>query len=179
MAISKGKAISHFLERVDRFPQVVLVSDEEVKELFGDEVVAALGELEGYGLEENMCAGCGGICCRDIGCELYASQFSQCPIHDFRPIVCRFHFCRRFDDTGKSLVIDLRDIFLGCFRAVDLWDSANLRSMDIPPLVEVCPELVNAVDHLVAAVRENRLNPQMVEQRICLEAQKYRKTSSK
>jgi len=176
--MDKGKAISHFLECVDRFPQVVLVTDEELKKLFGDEVMVDLRELESYSLEQEMCSGCGGICCRDLGCELYASQFSRCPIQDLRPIVCRFHFCNRFDDMGQTLVIGLRDVFLGCFRAVDLWDSANLRSMDIPPLVEVCPEFIRAVSPFVAAVRQDRLDPQLAIQLIGREAQRYRSNHS-
>lgn len=174
--MDKGKAISGFLERVDRFPQMVLVTDEEVKELFGEGVAAALAKLEHYQRDEELCAGCGGTCCGDIGCELYASQFSVCPIYDFRPLACRFHFCHRFDALDKSLIIQLRDVFLGCFMAVDFSDSANLRSLDCPPLAGVCPELVAALSPWVEMVRDGSLAPERAAEAMCRQAEKYRST---
>ena len=176
--MDKGKAISDFLERVDRFPQMVLVTDEEVKELFGEEVSTALAELERFGRQESLCAGCGGTCCRDIGCELYASWLSLCPIYHFRPLACRFHFCHRFDALHKSLVIELRDIFLGCYMAVDFRDSANLRSLDCPPLAGVCPELVAALSPWIEAVREGSLDPERALEVIRREAERYHRTAS-
>lgn len=176
--MDKGKAIDRFLRRVDGFPQLVLVTDEEVSLLFGEEVTEALVRLERFSEEEKVCGGCGGVCCRDIGCELYASPFSQCPIHEFRPIVCRFHFCRRFDRVDKSLIIELRDVFLGCFMAVDFCDHVNLRSLDVPPLAEFCPELVAAAGPWVEAVQGGRLDPQHGAKLIVQEVIKYRDAHS-
>ena len=176
--MNKGFAISSFLSRCDRFGQLLLVTDEEVRELFGDELVATVGELERFSREEQVCSGCGGDCCRDLGCELYASRFDSCPIHDLRPIVCRLHFCHRFDATGKSLVIDLRDIFFGCFRAVDFCDSPNLKSLDVPPLAEASPEFVAAIAPWMVAVREGRLDPAYVAESIRCEAEGYRRRCS-
>jgi len=172
--MDKAGAITRFLERVDRFPQVLLVTDEEIVELFGTHVAAVLSKLERHGEETRSCTECGGDCCRDIGCELYAPEFGQCPIHDVRPIVCRFHFCHRFDSARKELIVGLRDIFLGCFRAVDMWDSPNLRSMDVPPLAEFCPDLVNVAVPIVQAVRQHRLDPQKAQEAIGREARAFR-----
>ena len=171
--MDKGKATDRFLKRVDRFSQMPLITGEEVASLFGEEVTQALAQLEHFTAENRICAECGGVCCRDIGCELYASQFGQCPIHEFRPIVCRFHFCQRFDGAGKSLIVELRDIFLGCLTAVDFRDSASLRSLDIPPLAEFCPELIAAVCPWVQAVRDGRLDPRQGANLVLQEAAEY------
>jgi hypothetical protein len=171
--MDRGKAISNFLSRVDEFGQLLLVTDEEVVKLFGEEVVAALAELDRFNLTDGICSNCGGDCCHDMGCELFAPMFKRCPIYDLRPIICRLHFCHRFDAEGKSLVIELRDIFFGCFRAVDFWDSTNLRSLDVPPLAGASPELMAALSPTVAAARQGNLDPEHAAQLICRQAKDY------
>jgi len=157
--MDKARAIDRFLGRVDQFRQIALVTDEEMTQLFGGEVAQSLAQLERFAAENRMCADCGGVCCRDIGCELYAALFSQCPIHEYRPIACRMHFCRRLDDPYRSLIIELRDVFVGCYRAMDFWPGASLRSLDTPPFGEVCPRFVAAVAPWVNAVRQGSLAP--------------------
>lgn len=171
--MNRGKAISNFLSLVDQFGQLLLVTDEEVEKLFGEEVVAALAELDRSNREGRICSSCGGDCCRDMGCELYAPLFKRCPIYDLRPIICRLHFCHRFDAVSKSLVIELRDIFFGCFRAVDFWDSANLSSLDVPPLAKASPELIAALLPTVAAVREGNLDSERAAELIRRKTKDY------
>jgi hypothetical protein len=173
--MDKGKAIDRFLGRVDQFSQIALITSQEVEHLFGVEVTRALAELEHFMTENRICADCGGVCCRDIGCELYASQFGRCPIHEYRPIACRMHFCHRLDDPYRSIIIELRDVFAGCYRAIDFWDSPNLRSLDSPPFAEVCPQFVASVSSWVNAVREARLAPDRAAQMLCREAESYRR----
>jgi hypothetical protein len=172
--MDKGKAINRFLDRVDQFPQIVLVTYKEIGDLFGEEVTTALTEMEHSSKENRICSDCGGVCCSDIGCELYAAQFGGCPIYAYRPIACRLHFCHRFDALYRSLIIELRDVFVGCFRAVDFSDSLNLRSLDSPPLKEACPEFVAAVGSYVNAVREGKLSADQATQTIHREAENYR-----
>jgi len=173
--MDKGKVISQFLERVDAYPQIVLVTQNEVEELFGKETVEALTELESFAHRHRLCADCGGKCCEDIGCELFAPQFGQCPIHSCRPIACRLHFCQKFDSPHKSTIIDLRDIFLGCYRAVDIWCSPNIASMDAPPLASHCSEFIAAVTPLVESVRYRNADPQDAANLIMKEASDYRR----
>lgn len=172
--MDKAKAIDRFLRRVDRFSQVALITSEEVQHLFGEEVTRALLQLEHFLTENRICSDCGGVCCRDIGCELYASQFVRCPIHEYRPIACRLHFCSRLDDPYRSIIIELRDVFVGCYRAVDFWTSPNLKSLDSPPFAEACPQFVASVSPWVSAVREGRLAPDRAGQMLCREAESYR-----
>ncbi len=173
--MDKGKATDRFLKRVDRFSQMPLITGEEVASLFGEEVTQALAQLEHFTAENRICAECGGVCCRDIGCELYASQFGQCPIHEYRPIACRMHFCPRLDDPFRSVIIELRDVFVGCYRAIDFWDSANLRALDSPPFAGVCPQFVAAVGSSVNGVREGWLAPGPAGRMLCREAADYRR----
>jgi len=171
--MDRGKAISNFLSLVDRFGQLLLITDEEVEKLFGEEVVAALAELDRFDLENGICSSCGGDCCRDMGCELYTPMFKRCPLYDLRPIICRLHFCHRFDAAGKSLVIELRDIFFGCFRAMDLWDSASSRSLDVPPLAGASPELIAALSPTMAAMQQGSLDPESAAELIRRQAKDY------
>ena len=105
--MDKDKAIKSVLRHADEFAHLSLITDSELLKLYGEEVVAAITGLERSGQQEDVCLRCGGQCCRDIGCELYAPQFDQCPIYEFRPIACRLHFCHRFDAAGRSLVLAL------------------------------------------------------------------------
>jgi hypothetical protein len=172
--MDKGKAIDRFLSRADQLGQLLLVSNDEVEKLLGEEVAAALAEMESFSHEQQLCSQCGGDCCRDIGCELYAPQFSQCPIQDLRPLVCRLHFCHRFDAAYKSLVMELRDVFLGCFQAVDLWDGSYLKWLDVPPLAGASPELISTLSHWVEKVRDGTLDPGQAVELIRREAEEYR-----
>ncbi|RLC91140.1 MAG: hypothetical protein DRI39_10720 [Chloroflexi bacterium] len=172
--MDKGKAIGTFLAHVDRHGQLLLLTDAEMEELFGREVASILAELERFSQEENVCSGCGGDCCRDIGCELYAPGFDRCPIYQVRPIVCRLHFCHRFDGAYKSMVIELRDIFLGCFRAVELWNGAYLKWLDVPPLAGAAPELVGGLSVWVEGVRKGTLEPGQAVGLIRRQAEEYR-----
>lgn len=172
--MDKARAISAFLDRVDRFSQIVLITDKEMENLFGEELTMVLTELQHFMAENQTCSDCGGSCCKDIGCELYAAQFGRCPIYEYRPVACRLHFCHRLDDPYRPLIIELRDVFIGCHHAMDFSDSSNLRSLDSPPLADVCPEFVEAVRSYTDLVRNGKLDPDHTAQRICEEAEKYR-----
>lgn len=157
--MDKSRAISQFLERVDAYGQIIFVSTDEVADLLGKELLLVLGQLESFACEQRLCADCGGQCCEDIGCELFAPQFARCPIHSFRPLACRLHFCRKFDIPYKSTVIELRDIFFSCYKAVDICYSPNIASLDTPPFATHCPEFVDSVAPLVEAIRQGSATP--------------------
>jgi hypothetical protein len=109
--LDRDTAISSFVEHMDRLSRLPFVTEQEIKELYGEEVAVALGELEGINQEEKICQQCDNNCCREHGCEFYAPQFSRCPIHDLRPAICRFHFCENFQIVAGSTVKDLSEIF--------------------------------------------------------------------
>jgi hypothetical protein len=176
--VDETRAIATFMEAVGRLAQVALFTDGEVRELFGEETVAALVAFDRFSGENGICASCGGVCCSEIGCEVYSSLFEECPIHATRPLLCRFHFCHRFDAVGKTLVIALRDIFLACYTADQVSGGTIAESMSVPPLQAACPALVANTQPLVDAVGEGKLNPEDGAELIRKEVDRYRSLHS-
>ena len=176
--LDETKAIGSFMKAVGRFAQVALLSDGEVEELFGSETAAALAAFDRYSDERGLCASCGGVCCKEIGCEVYSPLFEECPIHATRPLLCRFHFCHSFDAVDKTLVIALRDIFLACYTADQISSGTIAESMSVPPLETACPALVANVQPVMNAVRKGRLDPQDGMLRIWKEVDRYRRHHS-
>lgn len=176
--VDETRAIATFLGAVGRFVQVALLTDEEVRELFGEDTAAALAAFDRYSEENGLCASCGGVCCSEIGCEVYSPQFGECPIHATRPLLCRFHFCHRFDVADKTLVIALRDIFLACYTADQISSGTIAKSMSVPPLETACPALAANVQPLMDEIREGSLDPQNGIQLIRKEVDRYRRHHS-
>lgn len=168
------RAVESFLRHAGELPDLSLVTDAEFRKLYGEEVVTVVAELENRDREEELCLRCVGECCRDIGCELYAPQFSQCPIHDLRPVACRLHFCHRFDDAGRSLSLALRDVFLGSLTAAEARIGEALTALDCLPLSRCLPEFVAAVVPRVEDVRRGQLCPERALALIRREARRYR-----
>ena len=176
--VDETRAIATFLGAVGRFVQVALLTDEEVRELFGADAAAALAAFDRYSEENGLCVSCGGVCCSEIGCEVYSPRFEECPIHATRPLLCRFHFCHRFDVVDKTLVIALRDIFLACYTADQISSGTIAKSMSVPPLETACPSLVANVQPVVEAVWKGSLDPQNGVQLIRKEVDRYRRHHS-
>lgn len=175
VSVDEARAIATFMGAVGRFAQVALLNDEEVRELFGAETAAALDAFDRYSVENGLCASCGGVCCSEIGCEVYSPRFEECPIHATRPLLCRFHFCHRFDVVDKTLVVALRDIFLACYTADQIARGTIAESMSVPPLETACPALVANIEPAVEAVQEGRISPQDGADLIRKEVARYRK----
>jgi hypothetical protein len=172
--VDETRAIASFMGAVGRFAQVALLTDGEVRDLFGEETAEALVAFDRYSEESNLCASCGGICCREIGCEVYSPLFKECPIHATRPLLCRFHFCHRFDAVDKTLVIALRDIFLACYTAHQISSGTTAEAMSIPPLETACPVLVANIEPVLKAVRGGEIQPGDGAELIRKEVERYR-----
>lgn len=171
--MNKEKAIGNFLERVEQLSHLPLITNLDMDNLFGEEVTAVLAELSRLDREEQICLHCQNRCCQTSSCELYATRFSQCPIHDFRPLVCRLHFCHRFHLADSSLVKELGDIFFDSLLAADRAGSTRVRFFDTPPLATSAPELIAVTSPWVNAVREGSLNPEYASKLVRQEAEKY------
>jgi hypothetical protein len=156
--VDQEKAINRFVEHVEDLPNLPLVTDLEMKELYGEEVATALEKMNRLIWEKQLCLQCDSICCQEYGCEFYAPQFGQCPIFDLRPIVCRFHFCEKFQVVGGSTIKELSEIFLYSIHAAGRCGSTRGRFFDPPPLGKVAPQLVESISPWVNAVRTGRLN---------------------
>lgn len=135
--MNKEKAIRSFLAHVEQLRRLPLITGSEMTDLFGEEVTGALAELDYHNQKERVCLDCKNRCCQTIDCEFYAQQFSRCPIHDFRPVLCRLHFCHRFHISGNSLIEELGNIFLDSLLAVERYNARIARMFDNPPLARV------------------------------------------
>jgi len=172
--IDKLKAVETFVQRVEQLSRLPFITDEEMEELFGEEVIAAISRLDRLNREKQLCTACQKHCCELARCELYALSFGRCPVHDLRPVLCRLHFCFRFQGEGNPLVDELSDIFFECVLAADRAGNPRARLFDSPPLVLHCPELVAAVEPRVKAVREGTANPDKVAAFVRSNVEKYR-----
>ncbi|MBI2836583.1 MAG: hypothetical protein HYX85_02695 [Chloroflexi bacterium] len=172
--MDKQKAIASFLKHLPRLSRLPLISDEEMAELYGGEVAAVLRETERFDSSEWVCARCERRCCPAVRCELYAPQFTRCPVHDFRPVICRLHFCNRFPIAASPLMRELDDIFFESLLSARQIGIEAARLFDCPPFGQLAPGLVASIGPLVQAVRCGELPPDEAEQLIRQEASQYR-----
>jgi len=117
--LNREKALRSFLGHIDSLTRLPLITDSEMSSLFGEEVVAAIEQLDRYNQAESLCSNCESRCCLACRCELYAPEFGCCPIHEYRPVLCRLHFCNTFSETDNSTIVELGDIFFDCLLAAD------------------------------------------------------------
>jgi hypothetical protein len=68
-------------------------TDSEFEALFGAQIAEATRMLGRYAA--GICQSCVGECCRRIECEFYSDRFENCPIHEYRPVKCRFYHCEK------------------------------------------------------------------------------------
>ena len=171
--MNKKKAIASFTEHVEYLRHLPLITNSDMGKLFGVEVTTAVAELDRFNREEQICLRCQNRCCPACGCELYAPEFSQCPIYDFRPVLCRLHFCHRFNSAGRSVVVELSDIFFDSLLAAEQAGSDRVRLFESPPLAKAAPGLITATAPWVDAVRKGSLNPNYAKKMIHIEAKKH------
>ena len=171
--MNKKKAVACFLEYVEQLSCLPLITDLEMYELYGEEVSNAVAEMDRVNQEERFCLHCQSRCCLACGCELYAPQFDQCPIFNFRPVLCRLHYCHRFNTAGRSIAVELGDIFFDSLLAAEQAGIAKVRLFESPPLAANAPGLITATAPLMDAVRTGSLDPKHANKLINQEARKY------
>ncbi len=182
--IDKQRAVDVFLTRVGGLSRLPLVSDDEIAGLYGDEVAATLAELDRANQAGRTCLDCGGKCCHACGCELYSERFDWCPIHAYRPVVCRLHFCHRFDVAGSRAVVELSDVFFDSLLAAEgrsaegrsderLGDE-RVRLFDSPPFERNAPQLTEAASGWMNGLDAGTLSPKRVARLLRREATRFR-----
>lgn len=152
------KAVQSFLGQFESLARLPFIADSEMEQLYGQEVTSGLAELNRFNQENQLCRNCPDRCCRLVDCELYSEDFSGCPIHSYRPILCRMHFCSKFALEYPFLVKDLGDIFLDGLLAGQKINSRKANRLDSPPLAPYAPGLMAEISAGIAAVRENHLS---------------------
>lgn len=180
-SMDKEKAIKNFGRNVKRFPQLPFIADLELEELFGQEVGRALEFLERIDREEKICSSCGGRCCRQMGCEFFAEDFGECPINDYRPLLCRFHYCEEFGGDQKSLIKELSDIFVEGISRLEA-ESGAISAIELNMLLygacrnseEPRPSLIEDIRQILAAANRGQIDWEGARRMLREEVQSYR-----
>jgi hypothetical protein len=167
------KAIERFLANVESLNHLPFVRDEDMVQLYGEEVAESLVELTHYNNRAKTCQECSDKCCRLVNCELYHPVFSQCPIFPFRPAICRMHFCEKFPVGDISFIREFADIFLNGLIEARRRGSEKALLFDCPPLSKQVPGIVAAVLPWMNAVKEGQLNEASARALIFAEVERY------
>jgi hypothetical protein len=172
--MDKTKAIQTFLEQVEKLDRLPLITDAEIDALWGEELTATLQKLASLNEKEQYCQNCQERCCPAVRCELYAPQFKRCPIYEFRPPICRLHYCHQFFKDDNDLLKEMSDIFFDSLLTADRLGSSKVRFFDTPPLKNCCPDLIAEASQYITAVREGNIDPEEASKLIRELAGKYR-----
>jgi hypothetical protein len=159
-----SSAVSNFLKNFESLSCLPLITDAEMSRLFGEEVTLAIAELEVFNRKEQLCRRCTNRCCQLVNCELYSHKFSGCPIYDFRPLLCRMHFCRNFPPECSASIRDLGDIFLDSLISIERRDNKKARLFDSPSFKNCAPELAAKITPLINVFEAGSLDEISVRQ---------------
>jgi hypothetical protein len=168
------KAIRHFLQNVESLTRLPLITDEETEQLLGSEVMQACAVMSQINRQKNLCGACQKRCCPMVKCELYDARFSQCPILEFRPLICRMHYCDQFIQIDKSFIREFADIYLNALVEAKLQGSQKVNLFDSPPLSRYAPQLLIAVGPALQAFREGKADEKATLQVMRAEAEIFR-----
>ena len=152
-----GQEVECFLNGYDRLVRLPLISDAEVEGLFSPILLHTLAQLRQYDLNEQICAACSERCCALIRCELYDPALGFCPAFNWRPLLCRMHYCHKFEAHWKAVKV-IGDIFLESLLAAERQGSRKMALFDSPALAPVAPELAKSILTLRMTYREGQLD---------------------
>jgi hypothetical protein len=170
-----GKEVESFLSGYGHLVRLPLISDTEAESLFSAQFLRTLEQLRQYDQAERICSGCAGLCCGTIHCEVYDPAFGTCPIFSLRPLLCRLHFCNKFDNYREEVKI-VGDIFLEGLLEIEKRGSCKAKLFDSPPLAPADPAMAGKIIPLMTAFREGRLDRSAALQAILTVAENYRTT---
>jgi Fe-S-cluster containining protein len=151
-----------------------LISDSEMDDLFGQEVADTLAALARRDQHERICLRCPSKCCWLVACEFFIPSLNQCAIHNFRPVLCRMHFCNKFGEQEKKVIVEIGDIFLDALLAGVGGDKNKADLLDSPPFGRIAPALTSVISPIIEAIKERKTSEQAGMTAINCEAAKYR-----
>ena len=172
--MDRQQAIASFEKNAKNLVRLPFVENREMEQLYGEEFARTLEKLNRLGREEQVCLDCPICCCAEHSCEFYAPQFNQCPIFDFRPVICRVHFCERFKIADKSIITEVSEIFLYGTHILAASGSARSIYFNPPPFAEAIPGLISSISPWVSKVRAGKINSQYGRRGIHREVSEYR-----
>jgi Fe-S-cluster containining protein len=143
ITVDKNKAVNTFLERFESLSRLPLISEDEMRNLYGAEVYAALRILQDKLEQMELCSNCENRCCKRVRCEFYSDELTNCIIYKYRPLLCRMHFCNRLGVEHAPLIKEIGDIFLEGLQAAEPVNKKKAQLFDAPPLKQHIPHLVS------------------------------------
>lgn len=156
--LEREKTIRRYLNNLEKLRRLPLITDAEMTDLFGQEVQDCIAKLSGYDTDNGRCHDYQKRCCLVAGCELYDAKFDRCPIYEYRPVVCRLHYCHLFQKEQGLLVEELSNVFFDCLLAAQAAGMSNVILFDSPPLIRCAPSLVTAVRPLVNKLKSGQIS---------------------
>jgi hypothetical protein len=175
--LNKEKAVRCFRQHFRVLARLPLITDKEMEVLFGEEVAVVLAELNEVNRRESLCARCAGGCCHMVKCEFYLPALRCCPIHAWRPILCRMHFCHRYPEGYRELIREIGDIFLDSLLADEGLDQIEARLFDCPSFGPVAPGLRQILIPRIQELGAGLAGESKILALIQAEAEKYRRES--
>lgn len=174
------KTARNLCRNLERLQYLPFVTDEEPEEQLELEVIQALNLLEGLNQAQAICSGCGGKCCQEMGCELFSPELEGCPIADYRPLLCRFHYCEKFGPEHEGLVKGLRDLFVSAAAHGEAGSRVAL-GLELNMLLyracrkpdDPCPQLVENMRQIAAAARRGEMGWQEAKGKFRGEVETY------
>jgi hypothetical protein len=165
--------VEHFFRYFGRLTRLPLISDAEMEGLFSPGLLETLARFRQYDTAEGICAGCPNRCCALIHCEVYEPAFGTCPVFSLRPLLCRMHYCSRFD-VYREDIKTIGDIFLDSLMELENEGSRRTVFFDCPPFAAAAPELAEKMKSLTQSFRTGKLERAAALSAIQSEAENYR-----
>jgi hypothetical protein len=172
--LNMDMSISRFLANVEGLSRLPFMTDSEMLLVYGEEVVDSSTEMARYNHEAGLCSKCQKRCCPMVHCELYDTGFSRCPVYEYRPAICRMHFCEKFSVGDTSFVREFADIYINSLLEAKLEGSLKADLFDSPPLSKFAPEFLAAVAPSLDAFKTGNLIESDALRYINAEAEKFR-----
>jgi hypothetical protein len=178
------RATQSLWRSIEQLPHLPFVIDKELEEGLEPQIVQALKLLDVLNLTERICSQCGGKCCHEMGCELFTRELGCCPISDYRPLLCRFHYCEKFGAEHEVLIKWLRDLFVSATshgeagsRAITALELNMLLFRACRASEAPCPQLVENLRQIVATARSGDISWQEAKEQLGKEVETYRSDS--
>jgi hypothetical protein len=169
-----NKAVQTFLSRFESLSSLPFISDSEMEQLFGEEVCSGLMALDSFNRQKQICRDCANKCCRLVDCELYLENLTRCPVHTFRPVLCRMHYCHKYTLEYPYLVKELGDIFLDSLLAAQKVHGKKAALLDSPPLNKFSPVFVAMIAARIKELSGNEPDESQLADSIHSEIANYR-----
>lgn len=173
-------AVLRARDLAENFPLPFLTT-REVESLFGEEVARALRLLDSLNARKSVCSNCGGKCCHQLRCEVYASEFGRCPIFSLRPVLCRFNFCHLFGKENSDMAKKLISVATDTLSTIKA-DTPAAEALTMNVLLyrecrddnDPCPELITRMHRIVDTARAELISWKDAERSLLAEVLSYR-----